>query len=216
MDWRGVRAGLFDELDKIAQVDLRGLSNETLMSSQAPPEIASPGFAKAKSILDMAQQLEGEQVKTSAAKRKSTFPQQPNYPFNGKLTNPEDKSRSEQAKGVLGYTAAGAGTGGLAHRGYTNMEHVVRGVINPATKGETLLRSAKVGRRLMGGGAAVGLGYGAYRAIKRNQQAKVKTSDILSPGLALKATQQVGKIKNVVHTGSGIKSQTPLIGRKGA
>jgi hypothetical protein len=210
MNWLHLKDAFNDELTKIAEVSLRGLSPESVMDGSEPlPASESAGFQKARSILELA----ASQTKTAARVN-------PQHPGLGKLMKAEDNSTSESAKSVAGYGLAGLGSGTAIHRVHASMPKVFESTNSPhLSAGKRFAANARVngiGNKLMIGGAAAGLGYGALRAHKRNKAKQMeKKSGIPSPGIALRSTQQVGKIKNVIHAGKGIKSQIPTIGRKG-
>ena len=216
MDWVHVQLGLFDELAKIAAVDLRGLSPETLMAQQPPEPMMTVGYDKAKAILDRAQMM-----KTAASRQiQRALPQRPGL---GKLVHQGDDSSNERAKSVAGYGLAGASTGGLLHKVYSSQDKIHAGMrapgIHPDAKYLAERANNTLGRHLMVGGAALGAGYGLYRA---HQKAKArdqmqKISNIGSPAQALKASSQVGKHGTTPSTsGPSIHSQIngSLIGRK--
>ena len=222
MNWDGTRTGFFNELAKIAEFSLRGLSPETVMEkSQPPPPMETPGFDKARNILARA-----SQTKTAASRHvQRVLPLQPGI---GKLTHQGDESSPEQAKSVAGYGLAGLGTGGALHKAYSSMPKVYESMNRPmsdAAKFTAGARNNAIGNKLMLGGAAVGAGYGAYRAHKKSQRAQMdkkgtmtKLSTLLSPAIALKASKQVGKLKVTPSAhGSNITTQIrgQLIGRKG-
>jgi hypothetical protein len=224
MNWDGIRLGFEDELAKIAAFNMKGLSPETVMEkSQPPPPMETPGFDKARDILSRA-----SIAKTAAARKNSERVQRalPMQPGIGKLVHQGDSSAPEQAKSVAGYGLAGLGAGGAIHKAYSSLEHVHSGMHHPdlsaAQKFTAGARNNTVGRNLMLGGAAAGSLYGGYRALKKRQMAKqgtiVKTATISSPGLSLKASQQVGKVK-VSPSSKGPATNTQirgqLIGKKG-
>jgi len=49
-----LKKGFFDELRKIAEVSLSGLSPETILSQKQPEPMETPGSQKAMAILDLA------------------------------------------------------------------------------------------------------------------------------------------------------------------
>jgi hypothetical protein len=219
MLWEHVKAGLFDELAKISAVDLRGLAPETLMAQQPPQPMMTEGYNKAKAILDRAQMMKISAVSRSSRQVQRALPGQPGL---GKMINQGDNSTSERAKSVVGYGLAGASTGGLLHKGYSMLPHVHESLRKPGmTDAAKYMAEHKVnnlGFGLMAGGAALGTGYGAYRAHKKAQQARMtKTSNLSTPGMQLKGTQQVGKPSMAPHvSGPSATSQIggSLIGRK--
>ena len=223
MNWEAIRLGLVDELTKISEFNLKGLSPERVMeSSQPPPPMETVGFDKARNILGRA-----SQVKT-AARRQSERVQSalPTQPGIGKLVHQGDTSAPEQAKSIAGYGLAGLGTGGALHKAYSSMPGAYSAMNNPAISATKRFAAGAantaIGRNLMLGGAAAGGLYGGYRALKKRQMSKqgtmTKLSTLTSPGMALKASKQVGKIK-VAPSAKGPSTTTQirgqLIGKKG-
>lgn len=208
MDWASTRAGFLDELVKISEVDLRGLSPEAAMGS-APPPAENMGFQKARAILDLAA---SSQEKTAAPKVRRALAT--GHPGIGKLMDQGDSSANERAKSVAGYGLAGAGAGKVVSELGTRSPWASRWAgQNPAR----LAHLGHIGWGAMAGGTALGAGYGLYRQHqKAKQRMMAKASAVLSPGIALRSAQQVGKMKNVVHSGPGIKHQIAgqLIGKK--
>lgn len=226
MNWDYVRAGLFDELEKISAIDTRGLSPETMMAQQAPQPMQTVGYDKARTILDRAQMNKTAAVRKSRDERvaQRAFPTNPGM---GKMMHQGDNSATEQAKGIAGYGLAGVGTAGVGHKYYSTRPSVHAAMRNPdvgtaATRFAAEHRVNNLGNKMMLGGAALGVGYGAYRAHKKAQQAKqaqmTKLSNLSSPGMQLKGTQQVAKPQmSPSSAGPSINSQIggSLIGRKG-
>ena len=221
MSWDRIVVGFIDELEKVAAFNTSGLSPETVMEkSQPPPPMETAGFNKARDILGRA-----SQTKTAASKEIQRA--LPNQPGVGKLIHQGDESASEQAKGVAGYGIAGLGTGAAIHKGYSSLAPVHSAMNHPDVMKDPVKRfaaSAKnnaVGRNLMLGGAAAGAAYGGYRAVKKHMDKKstiTKTATLSSPGMSLKASQQVGKKKVAPsHTGPSTTTQIrgQLVGRKG-
>lgn len=65
MDWSTVRAAFEDELYKIAEMSLAGLSSETLLNYPKPEPMPSAAYEKAQAIL---QKLPSQEVKTASLK----------------------------------------------------------------------------------------------------------------------------------------------------
>jgi len=195
MNWNSARQGLTDELVKISTFNLNGLSPETVLEgSQPPPPMETAGFTKARDILSRA-----SQAKTAAVDVK--------FRQAGALTTPKDSSTAESAKSVGGYALAGGGAG----RMLSDFAH------GPVASNAANLR--KVVHTGTGVGLAAGAAYGIHRAIQRKKQATiVKTATISTPGAALKASKQVGKMK-ITPSATGPSTTTQirgqLIGRKG-
>jgi hypothetical protein len=220
-------SGFVDELLKIAAFNTSGLSPETVLEKgQPPPPMETPGFDKARNILGRATQTK------TASRRQSEKVQRalPMQPGIGKLTHQGDSSAPEQAKSVAGYGLAGIGAGGALHKVYTATAPGVHDSMRNPLHGSGARFAAeaknnRLARNLMVGGAAAGAVYGGYRALKKSRDARMakqgtltKLSTIPSPGLALKASQQVGKAK-VSPSSSGPSTTTQirgqLIGKKG-
>lgn len=204
MNWEAARLGLVDELMKIADFNLRGLSPSTVIEkSQPPPPMETPGFDKARDILSRA-----SQIKTAASRHVQRA--LPTTPGIGKLTHQGDNSTNEKAKSVAGYGLAGLGGG----RAIAEFAHGPK-VPNAAA----FHRNKWYGSA---GGLAAGAGYGLYRAHQKAQMAKkgtiIKTATLTSPAMALKASKQVGKIR-VAPSAAGPSTTTQirgqLIGKKG-
>jgi hypothetical protein len=224
MNWDRIVVGFLDELEKVAAFNTSGLSPETVMEkSQPPPTMETVGFNKARDILGRASQM-----KTAASKEIQRA--LPNQPGVGKLIHQGDDSAPEQAKSVAGYGLAGLGTGAAVHKAYSTLPHAYDAIHKPGVSDGAKYLAGKsqnaIGRNLMLGGAAAGVAYGGYRAVKKHmaQPAQVKQgtitklSTLTSPSMALKASKQVGKIKVAPsRTGPNITTQIrgQLVGRKG-
>lgn len=201
MLWEHVRAGLFDELEKISAVDLRGLAPETLMAQQPPQPMMTEGYNKAKAILDRAQMN-----KTAAASRASRKVQQafPNQPGIGKMVNQGDNSTNEKIKSVAGYGLAGLGTGKVLSELGTGSPWAQRWKTTATSPQALAQRAGRLGSMGWGAtvaGGATGLWYGLYRQHQKARAQMAKTSNIATPGMQLKASQQVAK----PHIGPSIK-----------
>jgi hypothetical protein len=195
MDWKQVRASFDDELYKISEISLSGLSTETtLQNSQPPPPMESPGFQKARAILDM---MGGDaKEKLSYSYYNNQFPRLAKGGLQGEPTPPPDKI--DKLKSLGAHVLAGGGAGRFAS--------------------EFSPKGATPKERFIGTAVGAGLGAAEY-ARKRYRIAKLKKQSqaiVESPGISLRSGQQVGKFANKIHGGPGIKSQIAgqLIGRK--
>jgi hypothetical protein len=189
---RDVFAAFSDELQKIAAVDLRGVGPEVQQSSVAPP-METVGFQKARAILDLAQQI--KTAAPVAGAYGTGLPQSQNI-FTPK---PHDSKVEKNVKSLGANVIGGMGVGRLL----TDFAH------GPKVEG-----SHKAKWYGMAAGGAAGL---ANYAIQKHRQRKaMKKEGSFTPAMGLKASQQVGKVKNTIHAGPGIKSQIKgsLIGRK--
>jgi hypothetical protein len=182
--------GLFDELRKIADISTSGLSPETVLNAPRPEPMPTPGLDKARAILSKA-----EMFKTAAKKKRQSKPLVDGY----KLPTVGEQSKKnvwDQAKSVAGHGLAGAAAGKtLAELSKANITNVGK------------WRGAAAG-------AAVGLGDYAYQKIRQKRQPElpVKTA-AFTPGMALKASKQVGTVSGSLN--KGLKAKVPTIGNKG-
>lgn len=218
MNWPVIASGLFDELLKISEINLSGLSPENVIKgSTPPPPMETVGFSKARDILGRA-----EMSKTSATKQVKRM--LPTNPAIGKLTHQGDDSTAEKVKSVGGYGLAGFGVGGAAHKAYSAMPSTYAGMYDPAVVPDAAkkfvagARNNRIGAGLLAVGTTAGIGYGLHRQhvkSKQNKQAEM-TKISFSPGMELKGSKQTAKPLNKVKSGPGLKAQTSgLIGRKG-
>lgn len=180
-----------DELSKIAEVSLHGLSPQTVLAQKPAPPMETPGMQKALAVIDRMQMN-----KTAARKRQSAAPTLSNAPYlpQGQAS---EGSKLDRAKSLGAHTLGGMGAGRL---------------ISDFTP-HGAPQSRKFTAMAIGG--AVGV---ADYLHKRHQQKKqvAKTAAVASPGLHLMASQKVGKLTQTLKKGPSLKSQVPLIGRKGS
>lgn len=64
--WRDMCHGFFDEMKKIADINLSGLSSETLLSQKPPEPIETVGSKKAMEVLDLANAMKTASVLSPA------------------------------------------------------------------------------------------------------------------------------------------------------
>lgn len=215
MDWSVIRHSFIDELEKIAEFNLSGLSPENVMKgSTPPPPMETVGFSKARDILGRAQMT--KESGTKQVKRML-----PTNPAIGKLTHQGDDSSSEKAKSVAGYGLAGLGASKAIHGLGASMPSVYHATehpsLDPHVRFANKARLNAVGHGMMLGGTALGLGYGIHRQrVKAKQRAAEMSKTSMTPGTSLKASQQMAKPINKVKAGPSLKTQTPgRIGSKG-
>lgn len=199
MDWKNIQAGLFDELGKIAEISLNGLSPQTIMErSQPPPPMETPGLSKAQAILDRAQT-----IKTAARVKGHTIGV-PQYGVLGRAPEGPPPTAFDKAKKIGVNAVGGMGVGKLLTDYATHVKNVKGGI--------PLKPSPRASLAGMTAGGVLGLANYARNAHREKQFAK--TSSFTSPAEQLKASRQVGTIKQDIHQGPSIKAQIPLIGRK--
>lgn len=219
MNWSATRQGFLDELEKIAEFNLSGLSPENVMKgSTPPPPMETVGFTKARDILGKAQM-----AKTSSTRHvKRMLPTQPGI---GKLTHQGDESKAEKAKSVGGYGAAGAGLGKLTSEVVLKSPMARRWAEASSknlSKADLAKRVGKMSDLGWGGmvtGGLGGLAYGAHRLHTKAKQRKEAemTKVSMTPGTALKSSSQVARPMKNIKSGLSLKTQTSgRIGNKGS
>ena len=188
MDWDSVKSGLLDELEKIAGVDLSGLSPQTLLSQKTPPPMETDGYQKAVQILDRAAMLKSAGVHKPASQ----------------TDDPYVKHVRPAFKAALKGTGAAFTLGTL---------HSLAAHGTPSMSRNKNLVLAGVGAL----GGLADHSYTSH-ALKKNPKLKEHTASITSPAFALRASQKVGKLGQDLNKGPGFKQQIrgTLVGRKGA
>ena len=196
MNWDIVRRGFLDELEKISEVNLSGLSPENVMAGSQPlPPMETAGFSKARDILGMAQQMK------TAAPVGGAYGA--GLPQSQTIMTPhsQDTSTERNVKSLGANVVGGMGVGKLL----TDFAHgPVKDVSRRANWGG------------MAAGGALGLGNYALHKYRKAQEKKAEMTKLsFSPGQALKSTQQVARTAaKGIHSGPGLKSRTPLLGRR--
>lgn len=192
MDWARIEAGFYDELAKIAEVSLSGLSPQALLGQKPTQPFSTPGLAKANSILDRYEQLQQPQAVKMAAPR---VPFNPSLPEFNRVTGAKKKGKKEerttveQGKSLAGHTLGGMGIGRLVGE----MAHGSRVPLNDKA------RQALHGKRWWGAVAGGGLGaleFARKRTaehLARRREGHSKTAATMpTPGLRLMASRKVG------------------------
>lgn len=185
MDWDLVQAAFRDELEKIGEVSLVGLSPQLLLAQRTAPTFETPGLAKAMGILD---RYEQQQVKLAAPQ----VPFNPNLPQINRVTGAKRKKKGEkvtaveQGKSLAGHTLGGMGIGRLVGE----MAHGPKVPVGEAAK------QALHGKRWWGAvaGGAIGAGEFARKRVAEHMAKKKEKSAgaLTTPGMQLRASRQVG------------------------
>lgn len=170
MLWDHIRTAFEDELEKIAEISLRGLRPESVMAYGEPPApFPSAAYERAMEVLQRA-----ETIKLGAA------PYVPNSPGAPK-TDKDSPKPVQEAKSLGAHLLVGAGAGAT---GAGMAFHPSR--LPDATK----LHTAKWY------GTAAGAGLGAAEYARRKLQARRAKSQEKTasgtPGQLLRASRQVG------------------------
>jgi hypothetical protein len=167
------------------------------------------GLDKARQIL-----LKHETIKTAAKKAKPLMEGFKLPTVSGEA--PAKKNAWDHTKSVAGHGLAGAGAGkmiGEIGKMSPKAKHVatVAGLgVGVADYAYQKARQVKQLRKT----TAVGLGDYAYqKARQAKEKARVKTAS--TPGMALKASQQVGKVTRSRGLGATLGRFTPTIGSRG-
>lgn len=185
-------ASFRDELEKIAAVSISGLSPATVLNAPQPGPMPTPGYEKAKAILDIADGV--QQTKVAAKKKPKPIMEGYALPTAAPTSSPYGA-----AKQVLTHGLAGAGGGRLA-------SELIGGARGASSKAKFVGTAA---------GAAVGLGDLAYQKIRSARAAKQMPKVAFAPGMALKASKQVGTVSRSLNQGMGKMKGVPTIGQKG-
>lgn len=190
MLWDRLLASFEDELEKISEFNLSGLSAQTAMSaSQAPPSMPSVAYEKAKSVLDRYDEMQ----KISE-----------NLQFAGALlqNRPRDQSDTSQpvrdVKSLGAHAAGGAGLGALAGR-----MSFLPGKVAPAAH-------AMHNRTWYGTAAGAALGAAEYGRKKIQSRRHEKQASAQTPAGRLKAAKQVGSFATKIH---GQTPKNPAVGK---
>lgn len=191
-----LRMGLLDELSKISGIDLRGLGPENMMSGAPPEPMPTPGFDKAQDILGRAQQMK------TAAPLGDAYGQGVSQSRELMRPNQNDSKSERNVKSFGAHLIGGMGIGRMV----TEFAH------GPHVEG-----SHKAKWYGMAAGGAIGLGDYAAHRYARHKRLKASMEKLsFSPGMALKATSQVGKVATKVKVGPSLRRQVgaSLVGRK--
>jgi hypothetical protein len=107
MDWAAFKRGFDDELQKISEVNLSGLSAETLLGYQKPEPMPSAAYEKAQAILAKVQPL-------STEKTAKVRPDRMEPGYDAVLSDKKKQTKSE-VKSVGAHVLGGAGAGKFLH-----------------------------------------------------------------------------------------------------
>lgn len=200
MRWDRVRFGFYDELEKIAEVNLSGLSPDTVLKNSAPlPPMETAGFSKARDILGRAEQAKTASVIPGSA---VGMPQMQRF----KDEERKDPSAMGQAKSLAGHTLAGAGAGRLV--GWAS--HGPKLGVTEAAK------QSLHGRQWYGTAIGAGIGAGTYGLRKLREKQMEKRQEMVkvsfgSPAMALQASRKTARMakgaKTPLRSGKGVLSQ---------
>jgi hypothetical protein len=189
--WDAVQAGMRDELEKIAEIDLSGLSPRTVIERGQPaPLMQTSGLDKAFRVLD---RYDAEQaVKTAAP----FIPFNPDLPQVNRVAGKRkkksaDPSVAERTKSFAGHVVGGAGVGRMA--GWATARHL------PTTEAAKKLHHSRQWHG-MAIGAGIGMTEFARKRIAERMAAKKDSEKnaaaFTSPGTQLKNSRQVGAQPN--------------------
>ena len=211
MDWAALKNGFEDELLKIGEISLAGLKAETLLNYPEPQIPPSPGYEKAKAILQKAQQyqeLSPEEEKVAHIGMPDELPKiQVLMRRRKKRGDEPPPGKIEKAKSLGAHTLAGAGAGKFLHS-----------AVESAVQAKKNRWDVYLPTRSRFGAVAAGAGLGAAEWARKEhrkkkwQQGQAKTSGAKPfsfPSTGHASSQFLGK------SGPSIKQQAPRIGLKG-
>lgn len=210
MDWERVKVAMLDELVKIGEVSLSGLSPRSVVElGQPPPPMPNAGLDKAMRLLDRLDIEQAQGVPKTASPR---IPFNPDLPQVNRVTGAkrgkkkENPTAIERGKSLGGHVAGGMGIGRIA--GYVGQ--------GPRAALTDAARQAAHGS--MWWGTVVGGGVGAAEFARKRvaerlaarKAAKAKTAAAFAtPGIQLKNSRQVGAQPNrTTLAGPGPKAVT--------
>lgn len=208
MDWAALRSGFDDELDKIGEVNLAGLSAGTILNYPEPQPAPSEAFDKARSILMKAQKYQDlspqdgeEKIAKVVALRSEQFPQA--IQKKRRRDSEPPPGNVEKAKSIGGHMLAGAGATRFVHD-WSEHVHKAKGGASFSPRHKALAVAT---------GATLGLSEWArkQRRKKKWQEGKLKVSGGFNfPSTGRASAQFLGK------SGPNIKQLTPRIGVRGS
>lgn len=162
MNWDALYAGFRDELDKIAEVNLRGLSSETIRSYPQPQPMPSEAYEKAQAILARAQQMQLPVEKTADAIRPDQLPQIKRFFRKRNKNDDPPPGKTEAALSYGGHTLAGAGAAKFTSGAVDEVRQAMKKApLSPKAKSLALA-----------GGAALGLGNKIRKDVRRKRWQK--------------------------------------------
>jgi hypothetical protein len=190
MTWDITKAAFADELEKIAEVNLSGVSPERVstMFEGAPP-METTGYNQAKSVLQKMQQ-----VKTAAPIPRLPQLKRLTRPGMGNKEDGPPPDAIDKAKHLGGHMLAGAGAGRFV--------------------AEFTPKSVDPKKKFIGTALGAGLGAVEYarKAHRQKQWENREKTAAFSPAMALKASSQVGAKMGARPVGvTSVKSIIPKI-----
>jgi hypothetical protein len=156
--WDALKAGFRDELSKIGEVNLAGLSAETLFNYPAPAPMPSAAYEKAQAILQKAQRFQSlsapqEEAKEAAARNPDSMPGMErllrrHWKAHAKDDGPPP-DKIDKVKSFAGHSIAGAGTAKFVHDWVDALHHGVKNThdhhANPRTKAVAITAGGLLG-----------------------------------------------------------------------
>lgn len=212
MRWDVVETAFLDELTKLGEINLLGLSPETALGMQPAPPMNTPGLDKAMAVLDRVKPL----TKTAAPRVPYSYDLPSINTVTGakKMTKKERKKQElvNQVKSFGGHTAGGMGIGRMA--GY-----VAQG---PRAAFNDVAKQSAHGKMWWGtvAGGAIGAGEFARKKLmahlkaRKKAKAKEKTAAgvlgaparVATPGISKRVSSSVGHMKGGTRTGPTLGS----------
>lgn len=228
MDWERVKAAFFDELGKMAQVDLSGVKAETSMAASAVQPMETSGLTQARRILSKV-------ASDGRKRRRVSAPTLVPTPYIPPSTGTDKPTAWGKAKNLGAHTLGGMGAGRLISeltpKGASPKRKfigtAVGGVVGAADYAQKKLKQIRQDREQVKTSSFRTLGLSPEESKKLRKHLEgvekglKKTATLVDPMASLKASQKIGRFGRVATNGTmnkagpGLKAQVPLIGRTG-
>lgn len=178
MNWAAIRAGFEDELYKIAEMSLAGLSSETLLNYPRPEPMPSAAYEKAQAILQKVRSnFPDAGVEKTSRIRPDLMEPGPDAMLSKSKSEP---GATAQAKSFGAHVLGGAGAAKFMHdwvdTGRQAYQKPVTKTVGKIFKKKITMPPAPANPKtkflVMSGGAALGLGEYARKRIVKAHRAK--------------------------------------------
>lgn len=179
MNWAIVRAGFEDELYKIAEMSLAGISAETVLNYPQAEPMPSAAYEKAQAILQKVRSFHPDGAEKTSASRIRPDQYEPG-PDEVLAKRKGEPGASAQAKSLGAHVLGGAGAAKFFHdwvdtgrQAYgKHPTQTVGRIFKKKVPGLPLPPNPKVKFLVMSGGATLGLGEYARKRIVKAHKAK--------------------------------------------
>jgi hypothetical protein len=195
-------------LVKIAEISLHGVSPESALGQMAPaPPMETSGLAKAMAILARYNAETGPEKMASPSVSPALAPGL--NTLSGAKKDKKDRTMVGETKSLGAHVIGGGAAGRMA--GWATARHL------PTSEAAKALHHSRQWKGMMAGAAIGGAEFGRKRLVEAYRRHKEKTSAVAaisSPKIALKASQQTGKIFSGIKKGPAPSLSTQVRGSK--